>query len=126
VHRTLATDGRLTFETRNPAFDWAHEWTRERTAATYAHPDGGEFTAWVELREARGTAESYTTVHVGHTVLPDGTHLAVPEALRFRSADEIVASLDRAGFAVEATWGGWDRAPVAPTSRELIVLARRR
>jgi len=45
--------------------------------------------------------------------------------LRFRSEPELVASLADAGFAVERVYGGWDRRPASPTTRELIVVARR-
>ena len=105
--------------------NWAQWWTRERTTATFPHPDGGDFTAWVEMSEVTGSRESYTTVHVGHTVLPDGARLACSETLRFRSEAEILASLDAARFAVETTWGDWDSSPVTPKTDELIVLARR-
>ena len=125
ARRILLPGGRLAFETRNPAVKWAQRWTPERTTATFPHPDGGDFTAWVEMSEVTGSPESYTTVQVGHTVLPDGARLACSETLRFRSAPEILASLDSAGFAVDATWGDWDNSPVTPESDELIVLARR-
>ena len=124
VHRILDPGGRLAFETRNPALDWARRWTRERTATTYLHPDGGDFTAWVDVTEVTGSPDSYATVHVGHTLLPDGTHVTCSETLRFRSTDEILASLDTAGFDIEATWGDWDRSSAALGSTELIVLAR--
>jgi hypothetical protein len=121
----LTVGGRLAFETRNPAIDWAQRWTRERTEGTYVHPRGGDFTTWVELRAVTGSRDSYTTVHEGHTVLPDGTHVACAETLRFRSAAEILASVTAADFVVDETWGDWDRSPVTPASDELIVLARR-
>ena len=124
VHRLLTPGGRLTFETRNPAINWAQLWTRERTTATHPHPDGGTFTVWVEMHEVTGSRESYTTVHCGHTVLPDGTHLTCAETLRFRSTDEIFASLETADFDIEGRWGDWDHSPLTPTSCELIVLAR--
>src|SRR5262249_51136399 len=104
VHRILVQGGRLAFETRNPAVNWAQQRTRAHTTARFPHPDGGDFTAWVEMSEVIGSPESYTTVHVGHTVLPDGARLACSETLRFRSEAEILASLDSARFAVEATW----------------------
>jgi SAM-dependent methyltransferase len=126
VHRILTPGGRLTFETRNPRINWAELWTRERTTATHPHPDSGTFTAWVEMHEVSGSRESYTTVHCGHTVLPDGAHVTCAETLRFRSPDEIFASLETAHFDVERTWGDWDNSPVTPTSCELIVLAHRR
>ena len=84
------------------------------------------FTAWVEMHEVTGSRESYTTVHCGHTVLPDGAHLTCAETLRFRSTDEILASLETADFDIEGTWGDWDHSPHTPTSCELIVLARQR
>ena len=125
AHRILAGGGTLAFETRNPAVDWARRWTRDRTMATYAHPAGGEFTAWVELRETTGSADSYATVHAGHTVLPDGTHLICSETLRFRSTREIIASLETAGFTLETAWGDWDSSPLTDASDEVIVLTRR-
>src|SRR6202008_4673493 len=76
TRRPLRDGGRLAFETRNPAVDWVSRWTRDRTIATYPHPDGGEFVAWVEMRDVTGSSESYTTTHVGHTRLPDGTAVA--------------------------------------------------
>jgi hypothetical protein len=79
----------------------------------------------VEQVDVAGSAESYTTVHVGHTVLPDGTHLSCSETLRFRSTSEIYASLETARFEVANTWGDWDKSPATPESDELIVLARR-
>jgi SAM-dependent methyltransferase len=126
VHRLLTAGGRLAFETRNPAVDWAQRWTRERTEETFPHPHGGQFTAWVQLRELHGPGESYETVHEGHTVLPDGTYVVCDETLRFRSPDEIRDSLETAHFEVEQAWGDWDRSPFTPTSDEFIVLARRR
>lgn len=123
--RILRDGGRLAFETRNPGRDWRGRWTPERTRASYDHPDGGRFTSWVEVAEVIGSPESFTETHVGHTLLPDGTHVVHSETLRFRSEHEIRSSLARAGFTVETIWGDWDRSPVEPDSDELIVLAAR-
>jgi SAM-dependent methyltransferase len=125
IRRILNDGAYVAVETRNPAVDWREGWTRDKTTATYPHPSGGEFTAWVECEEVIGPAASYTSVHVGHTVLPDGTHLACAETLRFRSTKEILSSLEAAGIDIEQTWGDWDGAPATATSSELIVLARR-
>ena len=124
-HRTLQPSGRLTFETRNPAIPWDEHWTEARSKATMPHPEGGEFTSWVEVVDKSGTADSYALTHHGHTILPDGLHLTAVEKLRFRSPLEIMASLEAAGFTVEHTWGGWDRSPFTTNSYELIVVARR-
>lgn len=126
IRRMLVPGGRLAFETRNPAIDWAGEWTRERTASVHPHPDGGQFTSWVEVVDVTGTPPaSFTETHQGHTLLPDGSHLVSTETLRFRTPAEIDGSLHDAGFSIVATWGDWQREPFDPaTSRELLVLAR--
>lgn len=123
--RILRDGGHLTFETRNPDRDWPARWTRERTMSTLPHPDGGEFTSWVEVTAVVGDPTSFTETHVGHTILPDGDRLAHAETLRFRSEWQIRTGLEEAGFAVEQVWGDWDRSPATGTTDELIVLARR-
>lgn len=125
VHRILRPGGRLAFETRNPAIAWEEHWNQTRTSATMPHPDGGEFTSWVEVVEKSGHADSYTLTHHGHTILPDGLHLSAAETLRFRSPAEITESLETAGLFIEQTWGGWDRSPFTPSQTEMIVLAQR-
>ncbi len=125
THRILRPGGRLTFETRNPATRWEDRWTRARTEATLPHPDGGEFTSWVEVVDKTGPPESYTITHHGHTILPGGLHLSAAETLRFRSPTEAIASLQEAGFSLEEAWGNWDRSPFTADSEEMITLARR-
>jgi ubiquinone/menaquinone biosynthesis C-methylase UbiE len=125
VHRILTPGGRLAFETRNPGIDWPARWTPELTRSSYPHPDGGEFTSWVEVIEVTGPPTSYTSTHAGHTVLPGGQHLIAHETLRFRSRHEVIVSLADAGFGVDHVWGGWDRSPLSATSDEVIVVAVR-
>ena len=43
--------------------------------------------------------------------------------LRFRSSEELTATLADAGFTVERMYGDWDRGPIGPTAPELIVVA---
>lgn len=125
IRRSLTGGGRMTFESRNPRIDWAGEWTKERSRSTLDHPGGGTFDTWVEVVDRSGSADSYTTAHEGHTVLPGGDHLVTRETLRFRAQTEIEASLDAAGFTIEQRWGDWERGPLTSTSREMIFLARR-
>lgn len=47
------------------------------------------------------------------------------ESVRAYTAEELVALLENTGLSVEATWGGFDEAPVSPESPRLIVLARK-
>lgn len=123
ARRMLREGGHLAFETRNPDRGWPQRWTKERTRATYPHPDGGTFDAWVQSVAVEGSTESFTETHVGHTVLPDGTHLSYAETLRFRSEAEVCTSLAAAGFAAVTIWGDWDSSPVSADRDELIVLS---
>lgn len=132
VHRHLAPGGHLAFESRNPGARAWERWTPEATRTTYPHPDGGEFTSWSEPEqvvqpagEVGGQPRGPVVTHRGHTVLPDGTHLAYPETLRFRTRAELEDSLAAAGFEVLEIAGAWDGSPATATSPEHIVLARR-
>lgn len=126
IHRLLRPGGHLVFEARNPAVDWAARWTEANSRQTLDHPDGGTFDSWVEVVDKAGSSDSYQMTHESHTVLPDGCHLCAAETLRFRSRDEIEASLSAARFDVEHLWGDWDRSPVADSSPEFIFVAQRR
>ena len=79
-----------------------------------------------QVVDRAGTDASYSQTHEGHTMLPDGRHLVTDKTLRFRSWDEIVDSLERAGLELVESWGDWDRTPRTPTCPELIVLAQAR
>jgi len=125
ANRLLAAGGYLAFETRNPTIGWAGRWIRARSETTYPHPRGGEFTSWVETQSVTGPEDSYTMVHQGNTVLPDGQHLQTLETLRFRSPDEIRSSLADAGFEIVREFGDWDRTPFDPGQSEMIVVARK-
>lgn len=125
LHRILHVDGRLAFETRNPAIAWEDRWTEAQTKATMPHPAGGEFTSWVQFEEKIGPPDSYVITHHGHTILPDGLHLTAVESLRFRSPAEVAKSVEAAGFTIEQTWGDWERSPFEAANTELIVLARK-
>lgn len=44
---------------------------------------------------------------------------------RYRTREELVASLANAGFAVEQTHGDWDRSTWTPASPDTVIVARR-
>jgi hypothetical protein len=54
-----------------------------------------------------------------------GEHVVSPTRLRFRTQEEVSASLDEAGFTVERVLGHWDGRPPGPGTEELIVVAVR-
>lgn len=125
THRALSPGGHLAFESRDPRARAWEGWTARATRASYPHPDGGTFEAWVEVEQVRQATTDPLVTHRGHTLLPDGTHLSAPETLRFRRQATLAASLEQAGFTVVQTLGDWDGAPVTVSSTELIVTAHR-
>ena len=130
IRQSLAVDGHVAFEMRNPAARAWERWTEEATRATYEHPLGGTFTSWGQVVDVVGDTADIddpaccpTVTTVGHTLLPDGQHLVATETLRFRTLERLHTSLRLAGLEVVQVWGDWDRSPVTRTSPELIVLA---
>ena len=59
-----------------------------------------------------------------HYEFSDGTESEALILLRFRTESELRSSLDRAGFAVERIYGGWNREPVGAEDGEFLVIAR--
>lgn len=128
AHRALRPGGRIAFESRNPGNRAWERWTRENTTATYPHPDGGEFTSWVESLEVDEEApEGVIETHRGITVYPDGTRSGddTSETLIFRPIDRLTSSLENVGFTIEHAYGDWSRGPVTETGVEHILIARR-
>ncbi|HKN63979.1 MAG TPA: methyltransferase domain-containing protein [Gaiellaceae bacterium] len=97
----LVPGGRLAFDSRDPA---ARAWR-----------------SWTGVTSVGKGTVSFTSLNE----LPDGSVLAVDSTLRFRTEPELRASLESAGFAVEAVYGGWSRKPVGADAGELIVVATR-
>ena len=92
----LAPAGRLVFEARDPARrDWEH-WTRDESHARIVVDTIGGVETWVELIDVSLPLVSFRH----HFRFDDGSFLASDSTLRFRTRDEIVASLGAAGFAV--------------------------
>lgn len=123
AYRILRPGGSLAFEVRNPDRGWDQRWTEANTKSVFAHPEAGEFTSWVQVVEKVGPDDSYTMTHEGHSILPGGQHLASQETLRFRRPDEIISSVQAAGFVITETFGDWASSPFRSHSDELIVVA---
>lgn len=121
LRAALRHDGHLAFESRNPdAHEW-EQWVPEQRRSVH-DPVAGPITTWLEVHDARDGVVTYT---IHYEFASTGEHVVAPSVLRFRSEPELVASLADAGFAVERVYGDWDRRPASPTTRELIVVARR-
>lgn len=117
AHTALRPGGRLVFETRDPAAKAWLEWTRERTYQRAVIPGVGAVQTWEDLLEVSDELVSFRSTNVFES---DGAVLTSDSTLRFRSRDELAASLAAAGFVAYEV----RQAPDRP-GRELVFVARR-
>ena len=121
LHAALRPSGHLAFETRNPdAREW-DQWTSDERRTVH-DARAGSITTWSEVHDARDGIVTYAIHYEFHAT---GNHVVAPGALRFRRQSDLARSLGEAGFVVERCYGDWDRRPASPSTRELIVVARR-
>ena len=121
LRRALVPGGRLAFDSRDPAARRWERWNPTDSRRRLALPDGRVVGAWTEVTEVRDGLVSF----VHHYVFPDAAELVSAGTLRFRTEEELRASLAAAGFTVERIHGGWGGEPVGTAADgELIVLAR--
>ncbi len=121
THRALRPGGRVAFESRNPgAREWA-SWTPQASRRRLHHAALGPVEVWQQVVAVQG---DLVTSEI-HYRFPDGEELVSTNQLRFRTREELTASLTGAGFSVERVAGDWDLRPVEPDSPELIFVAAR-
>ncbi len=117
AHAALRPDGRLAFETRDPAAKAWLEWNRERSHKRTIVPGVGGVQAWVEVIDLSGDLVSFRWTFVFES---DGAVLTSSSTLRFRHRDEVTASLGAAGYLVDEVREAPDR-----PHREMVFIARR-
>jgi ubiquinone/menaquinone biosynthesis C-methylase UbiE len=115
VWRCLRPGGHLVFETRRPQRRGWEEWTRERSESVTEVPGHGSIRHWVQLTDVDLPLVTFESVRV----FEDDT-LTSPSTLRFRSEDEIRATLAASGYDLCEVRDAPDR-----PGRELVFLARR-
>ncbi len=120
IRRALAPGGRFAFETRNPLARAWERWNPSR-AIDVVDPAGWPIRVSHEVESVAGDVVTFTET----TRQPDGAPLRVDRAsLRFLDVADLAVFLADAGFTIEAQFGGWSREPLAPTSPEIITIAR--
>jgi len=98
LRERLRDGGHLVFETRDPARRAWERWNPEDSLVTVDVPGVGRLSSWEEVRRVElplVTFDSHTVFH--HSDTGDEDLLSV-STLRFRSCDEVRASLLEAGF----------------------------
>ncbi|NCC37311.1 MAG: class I SAM-dependent methyltransferase [Chloroflexia bacterium] len=116
VCRHLKPNGRFVFESRNPAIDWAAEWS-----GSYAlDHQGVPINERTEVRAQVGDRISFELRYQ----FPGETLVSQSE-LRFLPQQALEERLAAAGLFVETVFGNWDATPFDPvTSHEMIFITR--
>ena len=95
AYRSLRPGGHLAFETRDPAKQAWRRWDKEHSHVKADVPGVGLVEAWFNGAEADGALVTFSGTYVFHV---DNTVLTSTSTLRFRTREEIEASLLHAGF----------------------------
>ncbi len=117
IRKALRPGGRLVFESRDPGKKAWLEWNRAQTYRRVVIPDVGPVETWTDLTAVEGDLVSFRMTFVFDS---DGAALTSHSTLRFRSRDELVASLLAADLVVDEIRDAPDR-----PGREFVFIARR-
>ncbi|HJQ55612.1 MAG TPA: class I SAM-dependent methyltransferase [Vineibacter sp.] len=122
VERHLAPGGKFAFETRNPLARAWLSWTPEKTRSVVDTPEHGRIEQSFEAMADADTGIVSIAQHDRY--LDTGVHRVGRSRIRFVSQAQVAELLSRSGLAPLAWYGGWDRRPFTPASREIIVVAQ--
>ncbi len=115
VRDVLNPGGHLVFETRNPSSLAWRAWNREGTYTQIELADGECVQGWAEVTDVRDSLVTFRWTYVFQS---DGAVLTSDSTLRFRTLDEIAASLHQAGLRLEDVREAPDR-----PGREFVFIA---
>lgn len=96
VHAALRPGGHLAFETRVPQRRAWERWTPEASRTTTNVPGVGPLTEWLEVIDVH--EDPVLVTFTAHNEFPDGQDIVSTSTLRFRSQEEVEASLVAARF----------------------------
>lgn len=103
---SLRPGGHVVFESRDPSRHAWLEWTRERTHRRVVVEGEGPIETWIDLLRAEGQLVSFRTTFVFER---DEAILTSDSTLRFRERDQLVESLEQAGFRLDSVQDAPDR-----------------
>lgn len=118
----LNPDGKFVFETRNPAAQAWLLWTPEHSRRTIHSPQHGSISFFHDAQAE--PANDIVTIREHYHLLDKGVRRVGHNRIRFIDHEHLAALLTRAGLASIAWYGDWAGRALAPTSKEIIVVAR--
>jgi SAM-dependent methyltransferase len=129
IYKALRPGGYLAFESRNPAVQpWFtkkehQDWHSIASPRKSSDPVEGPLETWSEPIKIEGERVTFK----GHYLFKNsGEELVTINELVFRTKEELVQSLEKAGFLVEHVYGFWDWSPASIESPEFIFVATKK
>lgn len=116
AYAALRPGGRLIFETRDPAARAWLAWNRDQSYQRVIIPGVGGVETWFEVTDVTGGLVTFS----GTYIFDDGLRLTPVSTLRFRSRDEVAASLAAAAYHLDEV----RQAPDRP-GREMVFVAEK-
>ena len=117
IRSALRPSGMLAFETRVPEREAWRRWNRTDSFTSVEIAGVGVVESWEDLVEVSGPLVTFDS---STAFVASGEVLVSTSTLRFRSREEVGASLDVSGFVVEEVRDAPDR-----SGQELVFVARR-
>jgi ubiquinone/menaquinone biosynthesis C-methylase UbiE len=106
IYRSLKPEGHLVFEVRDPAKQAWLKWTKEQTYQQQVLPALGAIECWCDVTHVSDESVSFCYTYIFES---DGSIVHSNSTLRFRQKDEIVSSLEQAGYLVKGIRDAPDR-----------------
>jgi len=117
IHAALRPGGHFVFETRRPDYRAWEEWAAGAARVALDVPGCGQVEQW---REVTSLDLPLVSFRYTYTFLADGAVITSDSTLRFRSREEVVASLTAQGYRVSDVRDAPDR-----PGREFVFIAER-
>jgi len=118
----LNSGGYILFDSRRSLPESFQKWPTKEARRTVVDPKEGKIEYWVELIE---TTDKLGRYKLHYFFTETGDQVISEDAIIFRTKEEILSSLENAGFIIETIYGDWDASKYNETSPEMIFLARR-
>jgi SAM-dependent methyltransferase len=123
INTSLKDGGYLVFDSRNTAIKFTDlGWPTKDNPREKEDHILGKMHWWAKILEMKGNRVIY---EIHHLMLSSQEESVSVNELIFRTQEEIVDFLQKAGFKVDKIYGDWDKSEVVETSPEFIFMVRK-
>lgn len=121
IRAAVKPGGCLVFESRNPLVRPFTTWPDSAGHEMIADTPLGSVEWWCEKL---AYADGYATYELHYLFKESGKEIVTLNTLRFRTYEDLRASLQHAGFTIDRMYGGWDKSPFDTQSPEMVFVAK--